>query len=240
VKPDSRGPVAVLAALQEEAAALLRSLQPVAGAIPRVALWQGAIEGVPTVLALTGVGKVAAAMATQVVCDTLRPRCVLSIGLAGATTSGATRGQVIVASAALQHDMDARPLTAARGAIPGLGVTELRADRRLVEKLLIAAKSVIDPRRSVVSGLVLTGDQIITSREVRDRLLADFPGGACFDMETAAIAQVAHQNDIPWGGVRIISDAADEDFDLDDVISFGAVTAAESFENVIRAAIKTL
>jgi adenosylhomocysteine nucleosidase len=230
----------VLAALEEEAAALLRILQPLKPAMARVPLWHGTIEGVPTVLALTGVGKVAASMATQLVCDTLRPRCVLSIGLAGAPTSGATRGQVIVASGALQHDMDARPLTAARGAIPGLGLTRLGPDPWLSEKLLAAARSVTDPGRNVISGLVLTGDQVITSREVRDRVLADFPDGACFDMETAAIAQVAHQNHIPWAGLRITSDAADEDFVLEDVITFGAGTAAESFEKVIRATLKAL
>jgi adenosylhomocysteine nucleosidase len=240
VPADASGPVAVLAALKEEAAALLPHLEPMPGAMPGVALWQGVIAEVPTVLALTGVGKVSAAMATQFVCDTLRPRCLLSIGLAGATASGATKGRVIVAAAALQHDFDARPLTAARGVIPALGVIELRPDAPLSTILLDAAKRVVADDRSVASGLVLTGDQIITSRGLRDGILAHFPGGACFDMETAAIAQVAHLNGVPWAALRITSDAADEDFDLDDVIRFGITIAAETFEKVIRETLRTM
>jgi adenosylhomocysteine nucleosidase len=87
----------------------------------------------------------------------------------------------------------------------------------------------------VTSGLVLTGDQIITSRETRDGLLRDFPEGRCVDMETAAIAQVAHQNDIPWAGMRLTSDAADETFNLDDVLGFGIETAAGLFEQILTA-----
>jgi len=103
-----------------------------------------------------------------------------------------------------------------------------------------AARRVLGPGRNVVEGLVLTGDQIITSRELRDRILAEHPRGACFDMETAAIAQVARHNSVPWAGMRITSDSADEDFDLDEVIRFGAGSAAETFARVIRAVLEDL
>ena len=176
-----------------------------------------------------------AALAAQFACDVFHPRAAIVFGLAGATASDFPPGQLIVASGALQHDMDARPLTDARGTIPSLGISVLRADPTWSEKLRKATESVVENARM---GLVLTGDQIVTSREIRDGLARDFPDGACFDMETAAIAQVAIQNGIPWAAVRMTSDAADETFNLDEVIGFGIKTAADLFDQIVGAFLK--
>lgn len=192
------------------------------------------------VIAITGVGKVAAALGTQFICDVFAPRCLLTVGLAGATESDGQRGRLIVASGALQHDVDARPFTDAKGVIPSLGKTVFPADPRLSEKLRHATEGAVDNPQIVRSGVVLTGDQIVTSRVVRDGLLAEFPNGACFDMETAAIAQVAHQNGIPWAALRITSDAADENFNLQDVLGFSVDTAADLFDEIVRAFLKAL
>ena len=180
----------------------------------------------------------AAALAAQFVCDAFHPRCAITFGLAGATLSSVQPGHLIVASGALQHDMDARPFTDTRGTIPSLGMAVLPADPEWSAKLRDAADSVADSPQRVTSGLVLTGDQIVASREVRDGLLRDFPHGVCFDMETGAIAQVALQNGIPWAALRMISDSADESFDLDHVLGFGIDTAAAMFEEIVRAVLK--
>ena len=203
---------------------------------PKIGTWEG--DGM--VVVVGGVGKVAAALSAQFVQDVFKPRCMVSIGLAGALRDDTSRGQVVVASGAVQHDMDGRPLTAARGVIPGLNVSVLNADPPLAEKLLVAAKRSVENPRVVRPGLVLTGDQIITTRAVRDALVRDFPDGACVDMETAAIAQVAHQNGIPWGAVRVTSDSADETFDLEDVIDFGVKSAGELFARIVRDAVPDL
>ena len=227
------GPVALFAALEAEARSVARRLTPSSIPAPRLSIWEGAIEGTPVVLVVTGVGKVAAALAAQFVCDAFHPRCAIAFGLAGATASGVPPGRLIVASGAVQHDMDARPLTDARGMIPSLGIAVLPADPTWSEKLRRAANS-----RMVSFGLVLTGDQIVTSSELRDGVAREFPEGACFDMETAAVAQVALQNDIPWAALRMTSDAADESFNLDEVIGFGVKTAADEFDQIIRACLK--
>ena len=185
------------------------------------------------VVVVGGVGKVAAALSSQFVCDAFKPRCLVSLGLAGAIRDEASRGQVIVATGAVQHDIDGRPLTSARGVIPKLNISVFSAEAPLAEKLVVAAKRAVDNPRIVRSGLVLTGDQIVTSRAVRDALARDFPDGLCVDMETAAVAQVAHQNGLPWGAVRVTSDSADETFDLEDVIDFGVNTAGELFARIV-------
>jgi adenosylhomocysteine nucleosidase len=228
-------PVAILVALDEEARALVQHLAPSTVSSPQLAVWEGALEGTPVVLVITGVGKVSAAAAAQFTCDTFEPRSLLVVGLAGATDSDRQLGELIVASGALQHDMDARPFTDARGVIPSLGTTVLGSDPMLSKRLRNAAESVVENPRTIRSGIVLTGDQIVTSRVVRDGLLADFPSGVCLDMETAAIAQVAHKNGIPWAALRITSDAADENFNLKEVLDFGVDTAADLFDQIIRA-----
>lgn len=229
-------PVAIFAALEQEARALVRHLPRSQTIGPRISAWEG--DGM--VVVLSGVGKVSAALAAQFACDVFKPRCLVAVGLAGGLRSENSRGQVIIASGAVQHDMDARPLTATRGIVPGLGISAFSADAPVAEKLLITAKRAVDNPRIVRSGLILTGDQIVASRSVRDSLAREFPEGVCIDMETAAIAQVAHQNGLPWGAVRVTSDSADETFDVDDVIDFGVKTASELFERIIRGALKDL
>lgn len=192
------------------------------------------------VVTVGGVGKVAAALAAQFACDVFKPRCLVAIGLAGALREEASRGQVIVATGAVQHDFDARPLADARGVIPLLNMLVFKAEAPVTEKLVVAGKRAVENPRIVRPGLILTGDQIVTSRAVRDALARDFPDGACVDMETAAIAQVAHQNGLPWGAVRVTSDAADETFDLEDVINFGVNTAGELFARIINDAVPDL
>ncbi len=231
-------PLAILVALEVEARALVRPLARSTISSPGLSVWEGLVEGTPVVLVITGVGKVAAAIAAQFACDEFDPASILVVGLAGATDSGGQVGQLIVASGALQHDMDARPFTDARGVIPSLGQAVLASDPTLSARLRNATESVVSKPGIVRSGVVLTGDQIVTSRVIRDGLLANFPNGACLDMETAAIAQVAHQNGVPWSALRITSDAADENFNLNDVLGFGVDTAADLFDQIVRAFLK--
>jgi adenosylhomocysteine nucleosidase len=220
-------PVLVLAALDEEAHELVRRMPRSENVGPRLEVWEG--DGL--VVIVGGVGKVAAALATQYACDVFKPRAAVAIGLAGALEDGVRPGQVIVASGAAQHDMDGRPLTQARGVIPGLGLSTISSDPAATEKVLTSARL---ESRDARSGLVLTGDQIVTSRAVRDALQRDFPSATCLDMETAALAQVAHQNGVPWTALRVISDSADESFDLRRVMGLGVSTAAKLFESIIQ------
>jgi adenosylhomocysteine nucleosidase len=234
----TKRPVAFIFALELEAQALVRHLTASTVASPQLSIWEGLIEDTPVVLAIAGVGKVAGALATQFICDAFRPLSIIIAGIAGATDSSTPPGVLIIASGAVQHDIDARPFTSAKGTIPLLGIITIQADPTLSAQLRQAAESVTGDRRSVHSGVVLTGDQIVASREIRDGILRDFPEGKCFDMETAAIAQVARQNGVPWAAVRMTSDAADESFDLEEVVGFGINTAADLFDRVARAFLK--
>lgn len=230
------GPVAVIAALEQEAHAVVQHLPRSATIGPKISAWEG--DGM--VVAVSGIGKVAAAMSSQFVCDVFKPRCLVSIGVAGSLQGENARGQVIVASGAVQHDYDVRPIAATRGFLPWLNLTVFTAEAPMAEKLLVASKRAVENPRVVRSGIVLTGDQIVASRATRDALAKEFPDAACVDMETAAIALVAHQNGLPWGAVRVTSDSADETFDIEEVIDFGVKTAGDLFARILAGSVSDL
>src|SRR5438874_11998436 len=112
-------PVTVIAALEQEAHALVRRMPRAESVGPRLSIW----EDGGVVVRGAGVGKVAAALAAQYACDVFKPRCLIGIGLAGGLEDGARPCQVIVATGALQPDIDGRPFTDATGVIPGLGLS---------------------------------------------------------------------------------------------------------------------
>src|SRR5256886_12218800 len=180
-------PVTVIATIEQKAHVLVRRMTRAESVGPRLSIW----EGGGLVVMVAGVGKVAAALAAQYACDVFKPRCLIGIGLAGGLEDGARPGQVIVATGAVQHDLDGRPLTDAKGVIPGLGLSVITADPAGAEKLLLAARFESKDARA---GLVLTGDQIVTPRAVRDALVRDFPHAGRVGMEAAAVAQDAHQH----------------------------------------------
>ncbi|TMB47219.1 MAG: 5'-methylthioadenosine/S-adenosylhomocysteine nucleosidase, partial [Chloroflexi bacterium] len=95
-------PVIVIAALEQEAHALVGRMPRSQSIGPRLSIW----EGNGLVVMVAGIGKVAAAMAAQYACDVFKPRCVIAIGLAGGVEDGARPGQVLVATGAVQHDID--------------------------------------------------------------------------------------------------------------------------------------
>src|SRR4029077_15125054 len=105
-----------------------------------------------------------------------------SIGLAGALDNSSRRGRVVIASGAIQHDIDARPLTDTRGVIPGLGIRLIEADTAVTEMRLRGARYKSEDAQS---GLVRPSDKIATSRTACDALASEFPYAACIDMETA-------------------------------------------------------
>lgn len=99
------------------------------------------------------------------------------------------------------HDVDCGVgLGCQRGQVQGLPLY-YEGDERLVS----VAKSVQGKTR-IHAGLILTGDQFITSRQALNDIKTLFPDGLAVDMESAAIAQVCHIQGVPFVSFRIISD----------------------------------
>lgn len=72
----------------------------------------------------------------------------------------------------------------------------------------------VNPEIQVFRGRVVSGDQFISNREIKERIVENF-GGFCTEMEGAAIGQAAWLNKIPFLIIRAISDKADGSAEMD-------------------------
>ena len=66
----------------------------------------------------------------------------------------------------------------------------------------------------VFRGRIVSGDQFIADKAVKNRITENFQG-YCTEMEGAAIAQAAYLNDVPFVVLRAISDKADDSASMD-------------------------
>jgi adenosylhomocysteine nucleosidase len=217
--------LAILSALLDEQRGLLEQLTD-----PRKVrragrtFWCGQWQGHEVVLALTKVGKVAAAITTTVVIEAFQVQRVVFTGVAGGLGTGVKVGDVVVAREFIHHDLDSSPLFA-RYEIPLYGSATLSCDEVLTALLLEATRAglagvgehfhhdqlLTTPR--VHCGLIASGDQFVSSAQVAGKMLSDMQVAGfaplAVEMEGAAVAQVCRDYGVPFAAVRTISDRAD-------------------------------
>ena len=215
--------VSALAAEQQGLIGLLADPQSVQHAGRE--FWTGTLHGQPVVLALSRIGKVAAATTATALIERFGVRRIVFTGVAGGLGPGVKVGDVVVASHFLQHDMDASPLFP-RHEVPLYGCSEFAGDANLNAMLLIAVNQVLmrisglfdektrlehglDGAR-VHQGLVISGDRFVATSAESRALQAALPNALAVEMEGAAVAQVCHDYDLPFAAVRTISDRADD------------------------------
>lgn len=170
-----------------------------------ITYYEGVLHDKQVIYCKSGVGKVNAAVCTQILLDA-GADCVLFTGVAGALNPKLDIGDIVVSESCIQHDMDCTPLGFAKGEIPFHPRSEFVADKHLVE-LAYAASEKLFPGHSL-KGKVLSGDQFIASREAVEALHQTLQG-ACAEMEGASVAQVCDMNGIPYVVIRSMSDKAD-------------------------------
>jgi adenosylhomocysteine nucleosidase len=122
-------------------------------------------------------------------------------------------GDILISKDALHHDVDATIFGYRPGEVPQLGCREFIADEHLAQVAVSTCKEV-NPDIHVHTGRVVSGDQFISSKEVKTRLIQEFQGD-CAEMEGASIAHGAYLNDIPFVIIRAISDKADDSAEMD-------------------------
>ena len=174
---------------------------------------EGILEGQDVVVVRSGVGKVNAAVCTQILIDVFDVKAVINTGIAGSLKAEINIGDIVVSTDAIQHDMDATGFGYEPGVIPRMPVSCFEADKRLVKAAEDACKEAV-PEVGVFAGRIVSGDQFISDRQVKNRITAQF-GGMCTEMEGAAIAQAAYLNSIPFVIIRAISDKADDSATVD-------------------------
>ena len=130
---------AILSALPEEQSSLVQQLaHPQRLMHAGRAFWRGELHDRPVVLALSGIGKVAAATTATALIEHFGVARIVFTGVAGGVGDGVHRGDVVVAQDYVQHDMDASPLFP-RWELPGYARTRLACDPVLTAMLLEAA-----------------------------------------------------------------------------------------------------
>ena len=175
------------------------------------------------------VGKVNAALHTQLLIDTYHPDAILNVGVAGSLTRLAGHCTPVVVTACTYHDM--RPGTLEKF---HPHCNRFACDPELIALLWEAAGF------DALTGLLVTGDQFISSYAQREAVLDAFPGESplCVEMESAAVAQVAFVHGIPFAALRCISDLADDSAETD-CEAFQHRAAARAAE-IVTAAIRSM
>lgn len=190
----------------------------------------GRLYGQDAVLAVCGPGKVNAALCAQSMMLHYQPEWVLNLGVAGAGEEGVTIGDMVIATAAVQHDMDTSPIGDPVGMVSKINLVEIPCDAALRERLVAAAQGV--PGVRVHTGIIATGDQFINRGDTRARIHALF-GAKAVEMEGAAVAQACYMHGVPCGVLRSISDGANGQSEMD-YPTFTALAASHSQQVVER------
>jgi adenosylhomocysteine nucleosidase len=218
--------IALVSAMHEELAAVLARMPDehktvVAGR----EFWLGHWHGHEVVAVLSRIGKVAAATTATTLIERFGVTRMVFTGVAGGLAPQVQVGDVVVATAFVQHDMDASPLFA-RYEVPLSGMTHFPSDPGLRAALLHAAplamQDVVNTllpaewldlnlsASRVHQGLVASGDRFVSSSAESADLQQRLPEALAVEMECAAMAQVCHDYGVPLAAVRTISDRADD------------------------------
>ncbi|USB34578.1 5'-methylthioadenosine/adenosylhomocysteine nucleosidase [Paenibacillus sp. YPG26] len=198
----------LLGAMDEEIALLLADMESKETVVVSgIAFTKGNLYGRQAVVCKSGVGKVNAAVTTQILIDRFGASAILFTGVAGAADPDLNIGDIVISSSCQQHDMDVTALGFPRGVIPYQEVSDFPADGILV-KLAEAACGRVCRDHKFIVGKVLSGDQFIADHAIV-KSLNETLGGACVEMEGSAVAQVSHLNNIPYVVLRSMSDKAD-------------------------------
>ena len=148
--------------------------------------YDGILSGKSVVVVRCGYGKVNAGMCVQILADLFDVTHIINLGVAGSLNPMLDIGDILVSERALQHDMDSSPLGFAPGQIPDIDVLAFPADRTMIDTAVSVCRRV-NPDINVLTGLVVTGDQFISSREVKDRLVSVFHGDCRSEEHTSEL-----------------------------------------------------
>ena len=174
---------------------------------------QGSLCGKEVVVVRSGIGKVNAAVCTQILVDEFGVDAVINTGIAGSLDAKIDIGDIVLSTDVVHHDMDAVQFGYEPGQVPQMDVFSFTADQTLVEQAKLVCGEV-NPDISVHCGRIVSGDQFVADREVKERIAGQFHG-LCTEMEGAAIAQTSYLNHVPFVIIRAISDKADDSASMD-------------------------
>mgnify|MGYP002855311839 CR=1 FL=1 len=194
---------------------------------------QGKFDGTDVVIVQSGIGKVNAALCTQLLILEFKVTHIINTGIAGAMAHGLKVLDFVVSTDALYHDMDVTGFGYKVTQIPQMECSDFPADKAMIA----AAKEAFDSLKeaqghSLVAGRIASGDQFVSSKTVKESIRAACDP-ACVEMEGAAIAHAAYLNKTPFVIIRCMSDMADDSGES--TYDFNEETAANLSAALVRA-----
>lgn len=171
----------------------------------------GTLGGKSVVVVKSGIGEVAAAITAQILIDRFHADALINTGMAGGLDPRLAVKDLVVGTAAVQHDFDLTAFGHAPGYITGdddTQPTQFCADSTLVQQALTAAAAVLPAESKAITGIVASGDIFVDDSALKQRIITLFSAAAT-EMEGAAIAHTAVANGVPFVILRVISDLAE-------------------------------
>lgn len=226
--------IGIMTAMHEELNRIVAMLDHATEeSVGRKLVYTGKLNNQKVVVVFSGWGKVAAATTSTMLIERYAISQLIFTGVAGAIQPHLNIGDIIIGKSFVQHDMDcAGVLGIQRFEIPLLSLIEITSTQDLQIKAEQAATQYITndlgndvnkadlaqlkiSKPDVYTGLIASGDQFINSTEKQRELKQALPDLLAVEMEGAAVAQVAHEYQLPFIVIRIISDKANHDSMLD-------------------------
>ncbi|AIS52658.1 5'-methylthioadenosine/S-adenosylhomocysteine nucleosidase MtnN [Thermoanaerobacter kivui] len=195
----------------------------------------GSLNGSDIVVVQSGIGKVNAAMAAQILISNFNIDILINTGVAGGIKPGVKVGDIVISSDAMEYDIDVTAFGYELGIIPRMEESIFRADGKLVELAKKTAENIAES--DVYVGRIISGDKFVSSKEEAKRLGEMFNAYAV-EMEGAAIGHVAYLNNIPFVIIRSISDNANDEASVD--FSAFVEHAANISSKIVKEMIKLL
>lgn len=206
--------IGIIGAMDEEVANLKELIENVEIlSIAGMDFYKGKIFGNNVVIVRSGIGKVNAAICTQILIDKFNASAIINTGIAGSLNNDINIGDIVLSNDALQHDMDATAFGYGLSVIPRMETSVFEGDKELIKLAKEACEKNVEGIK-VYTGRIVSGDQFVSDKEKKKWLVDKF-NGDCTEMEGAAIAHTAHLNNVPFLIIRAISDKADDSANMD-------------------------
>jgi len=200
--------IGIIGAMEDEVAQLKKSMEiEETTEVASLSFCRGKLSGREIVVVRSGIGKVNAALCTQILVDQFHVDVIINTGIAGSLDAEIDIGDIVISTDAVEHDMDASIFGDPIGQIPQMDTFSFPADESLV-KLAKEVNEKANPDVHTWIGRVVSGDQFVSSGEKKEQLIRVFDA-KCTEMEGAAIAHAAYLNKISCVIIRAISDKAD-------------------------------
>ncbi len=187
----------------------------------------GSLNGKLVVLTVSSIGKVNAAVCTQLMIDHFHVDCVINTGIAGSLNAELRMCDVVISEDTTYHDVRQEQMISC---FPNR--ESFYADQRLVNYAVHACDLTRSENWNYIVGRILTGESFVADDRVKKKIVKQY-GGDCIEMEGAAIAHTAYLNRIPFVIIRCISDKADSAANFD-YTTFEKVAANISAQIVVQ------